>query len=62
VAEGVQDAETYQRLLDLGCNLVQGYYVSKPKPAAELLPRLLDPAERWPARRLPGATVLLAAS
>jgi predicted signal transduction protein with EAL and GGDEF domain len=34
-AEGVEDAATWDRLAELGCDSVQGYYVSKPlAPAA----------------------------
>jgi diguanylate cyclase (GGDEF)-like protein len=34
VAEGVEDSDTLARLADLGCDLIQGYHVSKPLPAA----------------------------
>lgn len=37
VAEGVEDEDTLQALGDLGCNLVQGWAVGKPQPAAELI-------------------------
>ena len=39
VAEGVEDQETYDWLKSLGCEIAQGYFVSKP----------LDPAGfvRW---------------
>jgi EAL domain-containing protein (putative c-di-GMP-specific phosphodiesterase class I) len=33
VAEGVEDVETYAHLTREGCNLVQGYYVSRPLAA-----------------------------
>jgi EAL domain-containing protein (putative c-di-GMP-specific phosphodiesterase class I) len=33
VAEGVEDVETYADLIREGCNLVQGYYISRPLPA-----------------------------
>jgi diguanylate cyclase (GGDEF)-like protein len=36
VAEGIEDAETLQLLVGLGCDLAQGYYISTPKPADEL--------------------------
>lgn len=62
VAEGVQDAETYETLFQLGCNLVQGYYVSRPKPADDLLPQLANPRERWPARRRPATSGIVLAS
>ena len=32
VAEGVEDRETYVRLKELGCDTVQGYFISKPLP------------------------------
>jgi len=36
VAEGVEDAETLERLRELGCDLVQGYHLSRPVAAADL--------------------------
>ncbi len=33
VAEGVEDAETWQLLLPLGCDVLQGYHISRPLPA-----------------------------
>ncbi|HWF73324.1 MAG TPA: bifunctional diguanylate cyclase/phosphodiesterase [Solirubrobacteraceae bacterium] len=36
VAEGVEDEETWQALAGLGCELVQGYVLSRPLPADEL--------------------------
>jgi diguanylate cyclase (GGDEF)-like protein len=36
VAEGVESAETWQRLVALGCDVAQGYYLSRPVPAAQL--------------------------
>jgi diguanylate cyclase (GGDEF)-like protein len=35
VAEGVEDAATFAHLMQEGCNLVQGYFISKPLPADE---------------------------
>ena len=35
VAEGVEDQNTWDALVTLGCDLVQGYLVSRPLPAAE---------------------------
>lgn len=36
IAEGVETAEVYNELADLGCDYAQGYYLSKPVPADEL--------------------------
>ncbi|HEV3211886.1 MAG TPA: bifunctional diguanylate cyclase/phosphodiesterase [Acidimicrobiales bacterium] len=36
VAEGIEDAATLELLRDLGCDLAQGYLISKPMPASEL--------------------------
>jgi EAL domain-containing protein (putative c-di-GMP-specific phosphodiesterase class I) len=37
VAEGIEDAFTFERLRALGCELAQGFHMSKPLPAASLL-------------------------
>jgi diguanylate cyclase len=37
VAEGVEDQGTLQELDALGCDAVQGYYVSRPVPPDELI-------------------------
>jgi len=44
VAEGIEDRDTYAHLAREGCNLVQGYYVSKPLPADEFV--------RWLSERV----------
>jgi diguanylate cyclase len=36
VAEGVEDTDVLARLQELGCDVAQGYLVSRPVPAAEL--------------------------
>lgn len=36
VAEGVEDQRTWDELSALGCDLVQGYLISRPLPAADL--------------------------
>jgi diguanylate cyclase (GGDEF)-like protein/PAS domain S-box-containing protein len=45
VAEGVEDARTWDLLAALGCDTAQGFYISRPMPAADILPWLL----RWEA-------------
>jgi len=42
VAEGVEDMETLSVLEKLGCDIVQGYYISKPVPPEELVRWLAD--------------------
>ena len=36
VAEGVETEEQYRCLEELGCDLIQGYLISRPVPAATL--------------------------
>jgi EAL domain-containing protein (putative c-di-GMP-specific phosphodiesterase class I) len=36
VAEGIEDHATLELLSDLGCDLGQGYFISRPKPANQL--------------------------
>ena len=36
VAEGVEDSETMSRLKEMGCDFVQGYYISRPRPWPEI--------------------------
>jgi EAL domain-containing protein (putative c-di-GMP-specific phosphodiesterase class I) len=36
VAEGIEDASTLERLRSLGCELAQGFHLSKPLPAPTL--------------------------
>jgi diguanylate cyclase (GGDEF)-like protein len=40
VAEGVEDAATMERLVVLGCDRVQGYFIARPMPADAVLPWL----------------------
>ncbi|HKK02056.1 MAG TPA: EAL domain-containing protein, partial [Desulfuromonadales bacterium] len=40
VAEGVEDQMTLALLHEMGCDIVQGYLLSRPLPAAELASRL----------------------
>ena len=41
-AEGVEDEQTFRRLGEMGCDLAQGYWISKPKPAADFLQWLVE--------------------
>ena len=45
VAEGVESAEVWNRLVELGCDSAQGYFLARPLPADELT--------NWLAERLP---------
>jgi len=36
VAEGVEDGETAAQVAEMGCTRLQGYYIAKPMPAAQL--------------------------
>lgn len=42
VAEGIEDEFTLNWLAEHGCELAQGYFISRPKPAGELTSWLLD--------------------
>jgi diguanylate cyclase (GGDEF)-like protein/PAS domain S-box-containing protein len=48
VAEGVESKRTWDRLNALGCSVAQGYYLSRPVPAPQLL-AWLDERRRAPA-------------
>ena len=37
VAEGVEDEETMDMLVEYGCDTAQGYYFSRPLPADQLV-------------------------
>jgi EAL domain-containing protein (putative c-di-GMP-specific phosphodiesterase class I) len=43
VAEGVEDQRDWDLVARLGCDQVQGYFVSRPLPFAALLKWLQDP-------------------
>jgi len=49
VAEGVEDEATWRALDALGCHAIQGYYISRPVPANDLIHWL----ERQQAARKP---------
>ncbi len=58
VAEGVEDQATWDLLASLGCDLVQGFYVSRPLAAADFI-RWLNQSAWSPGRAvaaLPAAT------
>jgi diguanylate cyclase (GGDEF)-like protein len=46
VAEGVEDQETWDLLASMGCDLVQGWHLSKAMPVGGLLPWLAVPRPR----------------
>ena len=52
VAEGVESQEVWDRLVELGCDIVQGYHIARPMPEADVL-RWLAALDRLPdsARR-----------
>jgi diguanylate cyclase (GGDEF)-like protein len=52
VAEGVESPQAWSRLAQLGCNVAQGYFLSRPVPAEDLTQWLADRASR---RRLRSA-------
>ncbi|MCU1392494.1 MAG: putative Diguanylate cyclase/phosphodiesterase [Ilumatobacteraceae bacterium] len=65
VAEGVEDRDSFDRLVGLGCAEAQGYFMSRPMPADQTLdaPRILadvlaasEPAEAPAAAPLAAAT------
>ncbi len=49
VAEGVEDAATAARLVELGCPYGQGFYFARPEPVVELAARLADLSRLSPA-------------
>lgn len=50
VAEGVEDEQTLEQLVRLGCDLAQGYLMSKPLPADELMHWLRANSDTEPRR------------
>jgi diguanylate cyclase (GGDEF)-like protein len=55
VAEGVETAQAWNRLAALGCNIAQGYYLSRPVPAEQLTEWLRERAASASRRRLRSA-------
>jgi EAL domain-containing protein (putative c-di-GMP-specific phosphodiesterase class I) len=54
VAEGVEDERTLTALADLRCDFAQGYHISRPVPASELMAWLAGRARS--SDRLPSHT------
>ena len=48
IAEGVESEEDWIQLLEMGCDLAQGYFIARPMPAEDVLP--------WLERRQPPPT------
>ena len=63
VAEGVETAEAYARLVAMGCDVAQGYYLSPPVPPGRLeaWTKRFEPAERVRRAAAPLATTAAAA-
>jgi diguanylate cyclase (GGDEF)-like protein len=53
VAEGVEDEPTWQELARLGCTSAQGYHLSRPMPANDLLGWLTAYSPQGPLRSVP---------
>ncbi|MHB8505565.1 MAG: EAL domain-containing protein, partial [Acidimicrobiales bacterium] len=45
-AEGVEDRATWERLRELGCHFVQGYFLARPMPAESATAWLVDAGQR----------------
>ena len=55
IAEGVEDTEQVHLLKELGCDQIQGYYVSVPVPAGEIEALLRPEADDGLRRRIAAA-------
>jgi diguanylate cyclase (GGDEF)-like protein len=55
VAEGVETSTAWNRLASLGCDIAQGYYLSRPIPAGELTEWIRARADASAQRRLRSA-------
>ena len=53
VAEGIEDADTLEELRELGCDIGQGYHISRPLTAVDLRTWLADHHTTKPSRLLP---------
>jgi diguanylate cyclase (GGDEF)-like protein len=54
VAEGVESLRVWKRLLELGCSVAQGYFISRPVPGSEITRWLKNNAGRIPVGLAPG--------
>lgn len=50
IAEGVETAGQLERLRELGCDLVQGFYLSEPLAEGEIRELLVTDPRQWPNR------------
>ncbi len=50
VAEGIEDRETWAQLEEMGCDVLQGYFISRPRPAAEVAALIRE--RPWLAKRV----------
>ena len=55
VAEGLEDQESLEKLIALGCDMAQGYYISRPVPAEEITRRWSQDPESHVWRASPGS-------
>ena len=46
VAEGVEDADTLERLAEMGCDRAQGFFMSRPVPSTDMLAWMADESRR----------------
>jgi len=46
VAEGIEDQETQDALVNMGCDFAQGYHLGRPAPAEDFITRFAPPATR----------------
>ena len=46
-AEGVETEESYNFLKEIGCNMAQGYYFSKPMPLDALIDSMYAKGYEW---------------
>lgn len=58
-AEGVENRETWDLLLDMGCTLAQGYHISRPLPAGDVPGWLTAFKEAWSQRASMGRQILV---